>query len=127
MATPLLLVRAGVGLAALGAERAAEVSSRAVGRIIALPSLPVRIAGGAVQTYLHLGQSVTSLAQRGDRVLAVLLPPRVEEQPAWVQFDEDGPVDTPTPTDPPDDGDGDVVRPRGGVDRTSVARARRRR
>ena len=102
MAKPFLLVRAGIGLAALGAEQALALSERAAQQLAELPSLPVRIAGGAVQTYLHLGQSVTALALRGDRVLGALVPPRIEQQPAWVQFDEDGPVGDaatdPTPT-----------------------------
>lgn len=90
MVRPFLLARAGLGLAALGVEHAVALPGRAARGLAGLPSLPVRLAGSAVQTYLHVGQTVTGLAVRGDRVIGALVPaPR--DTPSWAQFDEDAP------------------------------------
>lgn len=89
MLRPFLLTRASIGLAASAVEHAVALPGRAVEAVASLPGVPVRVAGGLVQSYLHAGQTLTDLAVKGDRVLAAVFPAR-SDLPEWVTFDEDG-------------------------------------
>ncbi|HMT49584.1 hypothetical protein [Dietzia sp. UBA5065] len=112
MLRPFLLTRASIGLAASVVEHAAALPGRTVEAVASLPTVPVRVAGGLVQSYLHAGQTLTALAVKGDRVIASVFPSR-SDQPEWATFDEDraDPDDrygTASPTggdDDPDDPD----------------------
>lgn len=88
MFRPFLLTRASIGLAATAVEQAVALPTRAVGTLTSLPTVPVRIAGGLVQSYLHAGQTLTELAVKGDRVIESVFPAR-SDQPEWATFDED--------------------------------------
>lgn len=88
MLRPLFLTRASIGLAATAAERVVALPDRAVEAVTTLPTIPVRVAGGLVRSYLHAGQSLTDLAVKGDKVLASVFPAR-SDQPGWATFDED--------------------------------------
>ncbi|AWH92440.1 hypothetical protein [Dietzia lutea] len=88
MLRPLFLTRASIGLAATAAERVVALPGRAIEAVSTLPGVPVRVAGGLVQSYLHAGQTLTDLAVKGDRVLASVFPAR-SDQPEWATFDED--------------------------------------
>ncbi|WP_314034485.1 hypothetical protein [Dietzia sp. CH92] len=88
MLRPLFLTRASIGLAATAAERVVALPGRAIEAVSSLPGVPVRVAGGLVQSYLHAGQTLTDLAVKGDRVLATVFPAR-SDQPEWATFDED--------------------------------------
>lgn len=88
MLRPLFLTRASIGLAATAVEQASTLPARASGALGGLPGVPVRIAGGLVQSYMHAGQALTDLAVKGDRVLESMFPARVD-QPEWATFDED--------------------------------------
>ena len=88
MPRPFLLTRASIGLAAIAVEQAVALPGRAAGALADLPAVPVRLAGGLVQSYLHAGQTLTDLAIKGDRVIESVLPAR-SEQPGWATFDED--------------------------------------
>lgn len=88
MLRPFLLTRASIGLAATAVEHAASLPGRAAEAVSSLPGVPVRVAGGLLQSYLHAGQSLTELAVRGDAVIASVFPARAE-QPEWATFDED--------------------------------------
>lgn len=88
MLRPFLLTRASIGLAASTVEHAVALPGRAVEAVAALPGVPVRVAGGLVQSYLHAGQTLTDLAVKGDRVIAAVFPAR-SDQPEWATFDED--------------------------------------
>lgn len=88
MLRPFLLTRASIGLAASAVEHAVALPGRAVEAVATLPTVPVRVAGGLVQSYLHAGQTLTDLAVKGDRVIATVFPTR-SEQPEWATFDED--------------------------------------
>lgn len=88
MLRPLFLTRASIGLAATAAERVVALPGRAIEAVTSLPGVPVRVAGGLVQSYLHAGQTLTDLAVKGDRVLASVFPAR-SDQPEWATFDED--------------------------------------
>lgn len=88
MFRPLFLTRASIGLAATAAERVVALPGRAVEAVTTLPGIPVRVAGGLVQSYLHAGQALTDLAVKGDKVLASVFPAR-SDQPEWATFDED--------------------------------------
>jgi hypothetical protein len=88
MPRPFFLTRASIGLAASVVELAVELPGRALGAAVALPAVPVRVAGSLVQTYLHAGQAVAELAVKGDRVLEAAFPARAD-QPGWATFDED--------------------------------------
>ena len=74
MPSPFFFTRAGLGLAVTAIEKSV--------------ALPGRLAGGAVRTYLHVGQTANELASKGDRVLDSVFR-RSEDQPEWVTFDED--------------------------------------
>ena len=88
MLRPLFLTRASIGLAATAAERAVSLPGRTAEAVATLPGVPVRLAGGLVQSYLHAGQTLTNLAVKGDKVLASVFRSR-SDQPAWATFDED--------------------------------------
>lgn len=88
MLRPFLLTRASIGLAATAVEHAVALPGRAADAVSALPGVPVRVAGGLVQSYLHAGQTLTELAVRGDAVLASVFSTRAD-QPEWATFDED--------------------------------------
>lgn len=88
MLRPFLLTRASIGLAATAVEHVATLPTRAAEAVSSLPGVPVRIAGGLVQSYLHAGQALTQLAVRGDAVIASVFPARAD-QPEWATFDED--------------------------------------
>lgn len=88
MLRPLFLTRASIGLAATAAEHVVALPGRAVEAVTTLPAIPVRVAGGLVQSYLHAGQTLTDLAVKGDKVLASVFPAR-SDQPEWATFDED--------------------------------------
>ncbi|MGN0099381.1 MAG: hypothetical protein ACI39C_00435 [Dietzia sp.] len=88
MLRPLFLTRASIGLAATAAERVVALPGRAIEAVSSLPGVPVRVAGGLVQSYLHAGQTLTDLAVKGDRVLSTVFPAR-SDQPEWATFDED--------------------------------------
>ncbi len=88
MIRPFLLTRASIGLAATAVEHAAALPGRTIDTLAALPAVPVRLAGGLVQSYMHFGQTLTGLAVRGDRVIESVLPARAD-QPEWATFDED--------------------------------------
>jgi hypothetical protein len=88
MLRPSLLTRASIGLAASAVEHVVALPGRAVGAVASLPAVPVRVAGGLVQSYLHAGQTLTEFAVKGDRVLAAVFPSR-SDQPEWATFDED--------------------------------------
>lgn len=92
MFRPFLLTRASIGLAATAVEQAVALPARAVGTIAALPGVPVKLAGGLVQSYLHAGQALTELAVKGDRVIESVFPAR-SDQPEWATFDEDETAD----------------------------------
>ena len=104
MPRPFLLTRASIGLAATAVERLVALPGRAVGAVASLPTVPVRLAGELVQSYLQAGQTLTDLAVKGDKVIASVLPAR-SDQPAWATFDED--LD-PGPQDPGDGPSPDV-------------------
>lgn len=120
MLRPLFLTRASIGLAATAVEQASTLPARAGEALGGLPGVPVRLAGGLVQSYMHAGQALTDLAVKGDRVLESLFPAH-SDQPGWATFDEDeadpdeqldvsytvfGSTDQGSP-DAPDDPDGD--------------------
>ena len=88
MFRPLLLIRATIGLAATAVEQTVALPARAVETISAIPGIPVKLAGGLVQSYLHAGQTLTDLAIKGDRVIESVFPAR-SDQPEWATFDED--------------------------------------
>lgn len=88
MLRPFLLTRASIGLAATAAEQAVALPGRTIEAVSTLPALPVRIAGGVVQSYLHVGQTLTAFAVKGDDVLASVFATR-SDQPEWATFDED--------------------------------------
>lgn len=88
MLRPFLLTRASIGLAATAAEQAVTLPGRTVQAISAAPTIPVRLAGHLVQSYLHVGQAVTEFAVKGDHVLGAIFAPN-SEQPDWATFDED--------------------------------------
>ena len=88
MLRPFLLTRASIGLAATAVEQALALPGRATRAVDALPTVPVRLAGHLVQSYLHLGQTVTELAVRGDQVIGSVVG-TTSDQPEWVTFDED--------------------------------------
>ncbi|MBB1027800.1 hypothetical protein G6026_08880, partial [Dietzia sp. DQ11-38-2] len=92
MLRPFFLTRVSIGVAASAVEYAAELPGRAVQAAVSLPTVPVKVAGSLVQTYLHAGQTVAGLAVKGDRVLATVFPAR-SDHPEWATFDED--LDTP--------------------------------
>ncbi|PAY22020.1 hypothetical protein CEY15_15590 [Dietzia natronolimnaea] len=92
MLRPFFLTRVSIGVAASAVEYAAELPGRAVQAAVSLPTVPVKVAGNLVQTYLHAGQAVAELAVKGDRVIAAVFPAR-SDQPEWATFDED--LDTP--------------------------------
>lgn len=97
MFRPFFLTRASIGLAASAVEHAVSLPGRAADAVTALPTVPVRLAGGLVQTYLHAGQTLTDLAVKGDRVLSSVFPAR-SDQPGWATFDEDLAEDPDVPT-----------------------------
>ncbi|HJC28349.1 MAG TPA: hypothetical protein H9759_03040 [Candidatus Dietzia intestinipullorum] len=88
MLRPFLLTRASIGLAATAAEYTAALPGRAVEAVGLLPAVPVRLAGGLAQSYLHATQTLTDLAVKGDKVIATVVPTRAD-QPEWATFDED--------------------------------------
>ena len=88
MFRPFLLTRASIGLAASAVEHAVALPGRAFEAVATLPALPVRVAGGLVQSYLHAGQTLTDLAVKGDRVIGAVFPSR-SDLPEWATFDED--------------------------------------
>lgn len=61
---------------------------RAAHAIGALPTVPVRLAGHLVQSYLHVGQTVTEFAVKGDQVIGAVFTTNTD-QPDWATFDED--------------------------------------
>src|SRR5699024_8318386 len=81
-------LRASIGLAATAAEYTAALPGRAVEAVGLLPAVPVRLAGGLAQSYLHATQTLTDLAVKGDKVIATVVPTRAD-QPEWATFDED--------------------------------------
>nr|WP_042190071.1 lipid droplet-associated protein [Kibdelosporangium sp. MJ126-NF4] len=93
--TPLPLpFRVAAGLAATAIERARELPEKLVG-------LPVTVASQAMQLSMRVQQEITTLAIKGDEVLASLRP--VDETPEWATFDEDidaYDVSRPAPADP---------------------------
>jgi len=96
---------------ATAVEQLVALPGRAVDAVASLPTVPVRLAGELVQSYLQAGQTLTDLAVKGDRVIASVLPAR-SDQPAWATFDEDlepGPQD---PGDGPPDVPSGRVTPR---------------
>lgn len=97
MLRPFFLTRASIGLAATACEQATALPGRTVDALGTVPSIPVRLAGGLVQSYLHAGQALTGLAVRGDQVIASVFPVRAD-QPEWATFDEDE-ADTDEPLD----------------------------
>ncbi|WP_010541348.1 hypothetical protein [Dietzia alimentaria] len=88
MLRPFLLTRASIGLAATAVENVASMPGRVAEAVSSLPGVPVRLAGGFVQSYLHAGQALTDFAVRGDAVIASVFPARAD-QPEWATFDED--------------------------------------
>lgn len=88
MLRPFLLTRASIGLAATAVEQAITLPGRTVQAIGALPTVPVRLAGQLVQSYLHVGQTVTGFAVKGDQVLGAVFTTSTD-QPDWATFDED--------------------------------------
>lgn len=88
MLRPLFLTRASIGLAATAVEQVAALPARAAEAVSDLPSVPVRLGGRLVQSYLHAGQTLTDLAVKGDRVLESVFAPKFD-QPEWATFDED--------------------------------------
>ena len=88
MLRPFLLTRASIGLAATAVENVASMPGRVAEAVSSLPGVPVRLAGGFVQSYLHAGQALTDFAVRGDAVIASVFPAKAD-QPEWATFDED--------------------------------------
>ncbi|MGY1741621.1 MULTISPECIES: lipid droplet-associated protein [unclassified Blastococcus] len=78
-------IRAYVGLAATVLDEARKLPQ-------ALPGLPVRVVGLAMQTALKVQQSWAGLVARGDEVLTGL---RGEDEPGLATFDDDVEVDVP--------------------------------
>lgn len=74
MLNPSFLTRAGLGLAVTAVEKSV--------------ALPGRLAGSAVRTYLHVGQTANELASKGDTVLDTVFG-KHSDQPEWVTFDEE--------------------------------------
>lgn len=103
MLRPLFLTRASIGLAATAVEEVAALPGRAVEVVAGLPTVPVKLAGSLVQSYLHAGQALTDLAIKGDAVLAAVFPSR-SDQPEWATFDEDLDTTAPQPGDRADAG-----------------------
>lgn len=88
MIRPFLLTRASIGLVATAVEQAVTLPVRAAQTIGALPTVPVRLAGQLVQSYLHVGQTVTEFAVKGDQVIGAVFTAKTD-QPDWATFDED--------------------------------------
>lgn len=88
MLRPLFLTRASIGLAATAVEGVVALPGRAAEAVATLPTVPVKLAGSLVQSYLHAGQTLTGLAVKGDAVLASVFPSR-SDHPRWATFDED--------------------------------------
>lgn len=88
MLRPTFLTRASIGLAATAVEQVVALPGRAVDAVSTLPSVPVRVSGRLVQSYLHAGQALTDLAVKGDRVLDSVFPAK-SDHPEWATFDED--------------------------------------
>lgn len=88
MFRPLLLTRASIGLAATAVEQTLALPGKTLDALVALPTVPVKLAGGVVQSYLHAGQTFTELAVKGDRVIEAVFPAR-SDKPEWATFDED--------------------------------------
>ncbi len=92
MIRPPYFARVAVGAAVYVFEETRKFPSAAV-------TLPMTAFSQMLQTTMHFQQFVTSLAIKGDRILAPLLGDD-EEHPEWATFDEDEPeLDVPDPTD----------------------------
>jgi hypothetical protein len=81
MFRPPFAARVAAGIAVTLVEEVQKLPSTAL-------TLPMTAVSQVLQTGMHVQQTVTALAIKGDEALAVLFPPS-DEQPSWATFDED--------------------------------------
>lgn len=81
MFRPPFAARVAAGIAVTLVEEVQKLPATAV-------ALPMTAVSQVLQTGMHVQQTVTALAIKGDEALSVLFP-QAEEQPSWATFDED--------------------------------------
>ncbi|EME20412.1 lipid droplet-associated protein [Rhodococcus triatomae] len=81
MFRPPFAARVAAGIAVTLVEEVQKLPSTAL-------TLPMTAVSQVLQTGMHVQQTVTALAIKGDEALAALFPPS-DEQPSWATFDED--------------------------------------
>lgn len=84
MIRPPFAMRVAAGLAVTAVEEARRLPTTAT-------TLPMTAVSQVLQTTMHVQQSMTSLAIKGDQAFALLHWTNDEEQPEWASFDEDVP------------------------------------
>ncbi len=84
MFRPPFAARVAAGIAVTLVEEMQKLPTTAI-------TLPMTAVSQVLQTGMHVQQTVTALAIKGDEALAVLFPP-TDDQPSWATFDEDAPA-----------------------------------
>ncbi|WP_137873877.1 lipid droplet-associated protein [Rhodococcus sp. Q] len=84
MFRPPFAARVAAGIAVTLVEEVQKLPTTAI-------TLPMTAVSQVLQTGMHVQQTVTALAIKGDEALAVLFPP-TDDQPSWATFDEDAPA-----------------------------------
>lgn len=84
MFRPPFAARVAAGIAVTLVEEVQKLPTTAI-------TLPMTAVSQVLQTGMHVQQTVTALAIKGDEALAVLFPP-TDDQPSWATFDEDTPA-----------------------------------
>ncbi|MFF0817440.1 lipid droplet-associated protein [Rhodococcus sp. NPDC003318] len=96
MFRPPFAARVAAGIAVTLVEEVQKLPATAA-------ALPMTAVSQVLQTGMHVQQTVTALAIKGDEALAVFFP-QTQEQPAWATFDDDvAPAPAPRNGNAPDD------------------------
>ncbi|NLE82588.1 MAG: lipid droplet-associated protein [Rhodococcus sp.] len=82
MIRPPFAMRVAAGLAVTAVEEARRLPTTAT-------TLPMTAVSQVLQTTMHVQQSMTALAIKGDQAFALVNWTHDEEQPEWASFDED--------------------------------------